>query len=213
MGNPTEIRADVNPAAPAAVQNLPGPAPYAGGAPGQPPPWPPAAAYPGQPWYRAPMVAGLLSGLPGLGQAYLGYYQEGFKNTLIAGVMIALCNLEFEQLGITAVQPLVVTFTIFFWLYNMIDAGRRAAYLNQKRRGGAGDELSFKEQPLGNQATILGGIVLILLGGVLVAHTAFGVSLGWVRSWWPAALVLGGAYLLGRSLYDRFGVKSGKSVR
>jgi hypothetical protein len=38
---------------------------------------------------------------------------------------------------------------------------------------------------------------------LLFAHTRFGMSLQWIERWWPAAIILAGAYLIYRSVMEQ----------
>ena len=84
------------------------------------------------PRIKSPVIAGALSAMPGLGQVYVGYYQRGFVHIFVVAGIIAL--LAADVLG--PLIPLAGLFLGFFWLYNMIDAGRRAALYNQALSGG-----------------------------------------------------------------------------
>ena len=75
-------------------------------------------------------LAMFLSLMPGLGQVYVGYYQQGFINIVVVASLIALLDS-----GVGALDPLGGLFLAFFWLYNIIDAGRRAAAYNQSLIG------------------------------------------------------------------------------
>ena len=45
--------------------------------------------YPDDPRRKSPALAAMLSLVPGLGQVYLGYYQQGFINILVVAAIIA----------------------------------------------------------------------------------------------------------------------------
>jgi hypothetical protein len=94
-------------------------------------------------------------------------------------------------------------FLAFFWLYNIVDAGRRALLYNEALAGRSGVALpeDFKTPAL--QGSIPGGLAIVAVGGVLLSHTRFGFPLDWVSEWWPAALILFGVYLVARSVMSR----------
>ena len=144
---------------------------------------------------KSPLFAAFLSAMPGLGQVYVGYYQRGFIHALVVSSLVAILNVE-----IGPVTPLAALFLAFFWLYNIVDAGRRAMLYNEALAGRTGIELpeDFKTPAL--QGSIPGGLAIVVVGGVLLSHTVFGVSLEWVNDWWPAALILFGVYLVARSV-------------
>ncbi len=76
-------------------------------------------------------------------------------------------------------------------LYNEALAGRTGIELPQ----------DFKTPAL--QGSLPGGLAIAAVGGLLLSNTLFGVSLDWVRDWWPAALILFGIYLVIRSITSR----------
>ena len=146
---------------------------------------------------KKPFLATVLSAVPGLGQVYVGYYKQGFTNAITVALLIS-----FLTLGITPLMPLAGIFLGFFWLYNIVDAGRRASLYNQALAGGGDIELpdSFQAPSLGG--SLAGGIALIAVGFVLLSNTLFGVSLEWIESWWPVALVGLGGWLVYKARQD-----------
>lgn len=143
-------------------------------------------------------VASLLSLMPGLGQVYVGYYPEGFKNIAVICASIAIAVLLEDDGG-----PIVGLFIAFYWLHNIIDAGRRASLYNQALAGlrpmDLPEDVKYEPRLPGSFA---GGVALIVAGLVLASHTLAGLSLEWVRDWWPVALIIVGAWLVYK---DRMG--------
>jgi hypothetical protein len=180
------------PAAPQALgqpPSLPGQAPV--------PPQVPATAQDIR--VKSPAVACCLSAMPGLGQVYVGYYQRGFLHAIIvAGLISALAT--HDQGSLT---PLFGLFLAFFWLYNMIDAARRASLYNQALAGGHEPDLPTDFESPGLRGSMVGGAVLIVVGTLLLANTRFDVSLEWLEEWWPAAIILFGAYLFFKAYQER----------
>ena len=158
----------------------------------------PAVSLTGDPRRKSPLFASTLSLMPGLGQVYVGYYQRGFIHAIVVSSLIALLVADLGPL-----TPLAALFLAFFWLYNVVDAGRRAMLFNEALAGRTGIELPADFATPGLRGSISGGLALAAAGGVLLAHTRFGMPLDWVREWWPAALILFGIYLVGRSIIDR----------
>jgi hypothetical protein len=148
---------------------------------------------------KSPILAVVMSLMPGLGQVYVGYYVLGFVNILIVGSLIALLNLNIAA----PLQALAGLFLAFFWLYNLVDAGRRASLYNQALAGLGPTELPEVVTLPRAGAALPGGIVLIVLGLTVWVHTYFGLSFQWLERWWPLALVLVGAYLIWNALEDR----------
>ena len=175
-----------------APQGSPRPAPYLP-SPGARP------DYYRDPRYKSPLVATVLSLMPGVGQVYLGYTQLGFIHGTTAAALV--CLMSSNQLG--QLEPMVGIFMAFFWLYNLVDAHRRAVLLNE-----ASARLERPRLPDGLEAMSAGG--RLAAGGLLIAagtlsllHLRFGVSMAWIGRWWPAGLVLLGLYLVIRALRDR----------
>jgi len=148
----------------------------------------------GDPRRKSPGLAAILSSMPGLGQIYIGYYLQGFIHIAVVGVIIVL--LSGYGYAVRHFEPLLGLFLAFFWLYNIVDAYRRAAFYNQALAGlGAVEIPEDMKLPKGS-GSMAGGIALIAIGGLLFANTALGISLDWLEQWWPMGLVLLGAYLV-----------------
>jgi len=147
---------------------------------------------------KSPALAMVLSLMPGLGQVYLGYYQQGFVNILVVASIIAALvrGVPFY------VQPLLGVFLAFFWLYNLVDAGRRASLYNQALTGLGPLEMPGGFKMYESGGSIAGGAALIAVGLLFFAHTRFGISLEWLDQWWPVALILMGAFLLYRAYHE-----------
>ena len=155
----------------------------------------PIVSIAGDPRRKSPLLALILSAMPGLGQVYVGYYQRGFVHAVVVGALIALLGT-----GLGPLTPLAGLFLAFFWLYNIVDAGRRALLYNEALAGRNGIDLPEDFQAPAIGGSIPGGLAIIAVGGVLLSNTLFGVPLDWVRDWWPAALIIFGVYLVARSV-------------
>lgn len=149
---------------------------------------------------KSPVLAGLLSLVPGLGQVYLGYYARGFVNAITIGSLIAL--LASELIGQQA-TPLFALFMVFFWLYNIIDAARRAALINLTLEGLGSMELPSETLMPAFHGSIGAGLGLIVLGAIFLSNTLFDVPLDWLEDWWPVAPLMVGVYLLVRGIIER----------
>ncbi len=155
------------------------------------------------PRLKSVALATVMSAVPGLGQCYVGYYQQGFINILVVASLIAVLNQDIEPL-----KPLLGFFLAFFWLFNIVDAARRATFYNEALVGLRPMPLPDNLQFPTRQGSLAGGAGLIILGALLFAHTRFGMSLQWVSRWWPAAIILAGAYLIYKSIMEQNKAKS-----
>jgi len=162
--------------------------------PAREPAWQRKTAYPEDPRFKSPALATFLSLVPGLGQVYVGYYRQGFINILVVGSLITL--LAAADQTDHPLMPLLIFFLIFYWLYNLVDAARRAAFYNQALSGIAVTELPQEFRMPERHGSLFGGALLILAGIILASKTVFGYSLEWLERWWPMALILVGVYLV-----------------
>ena len=145
-------------------------------------------------------LACFLSAMPGLGQVYTGFYTRGFVNAVtVAGLITILTTGDLEEF-----TPFFALFMTFFWLHNIIDAGRRATFYNQMLAGGDSmDSFSPELKMAGSSGSILAGATLIIGGLIALSYTRFDMSLAWVEDWWPVGPILGGAYLVFLAVRDR----------
>jgi hypothetical protein len=144
-------------------------------------------------------MACILSVVPGLGQIYVGYYGLGFLHAIVASAVFTMLVSSPDS----DVLPFGVIFFIFFMLYNIVDAGRRAALYNLAIAGVPGVELPQQMRMPRPGGTIFGGVAFIVVGFILLMNTKFGASLEWVAEWWPLAPMLFGAYLITRAIQER----------
>src|SRR2546422_5711021 len=80
---------------------------------------------------KSPALAAVLSMMPGLGQVSVGYYQRGFVHAAVVATLVTiLASGTLDRLN-----PLFALFMSFFWLYNIIDAARRASLYNDALAG------------------------------------------------------------------------------
>ena len=156
----------------------------------------------GRPPRKSPFVACLLSLLPGVGQIYVGHYKLGFIHNLVFGATIAFM-IAVED----AYEPLIAVlgvFLAFFFVYNVVDAGRRAVHYNLAVEGGQQIDMPEMRMELPSfGGSIGGGAALLVVGVILLLNTRFGISLDWIEEWWPVALIGFGAYLLAKAVQER----------
>jgi hypothetical protein len=150
------------------------------------------AAAPGTTQRKSPITATILSCLPGLGQVYVGYYQQGFINILVVASTIAFLSSN----AVRGMEPFFGVFLAFFWIFNMIDANRRAHHYNRAMAGLGGEDVpdDFK-LPKGG-GSLFGGVALVVIGIIFILDLNFDVSMAWIEDWWPVVLVAFGANLI-----------------
>lgn len=142
-------------------------------------------------------LATVLSLMPGLGQIYVGYYQLGFIYVLIFASLVTILSS-----GAGALEPLFGLSLGFFILYNLVDAGRRAALYNLALDNAAAGQLPRVELPV-NRGSRAGGVVLVGLGVLFLMHTKFDFDMYWLEEWWPAGLIILGVYLFMKDRQSR----------
>jgi hypothetical protein len=148
---------------------------------------------------KSPVLASILSSMPGLGQVYVGYYQQGFINVLVVGSIIAMLH----RRVVWQLEPLLGIFLAFFWLYNIVDAGRRASFYNNTLAGLTRVDVPEDFSMPKGRGTLVGGAALVIFGLILFGHTMYNLSLAWLEQWWPMAIVGLGAYLLYQAIASR----------
>ncbi len=148
---------------------------------------------------KSPALATVLSCLPGLGQVYVGYYQQGFTFILVAAATIAILN----SIPGSSLEPFFGVFLAFFWLFNMIDANRRALHYNRVAAGLGGEEVPDSFALPGTGGSVAGGVILVVVGLMLFLNVKFGVSMDWLQDWWPLALIAGGVWLIVKARQER----------
>ena len=172
----------------------------------QPPPPQPAATDPRR---KSPLLASVLSLMPGLGQIYVGYYQRGFTHIFIAAIIITLLANEVSE----ALMPLLGLFLAFFWFYNVVDAWRRAALYNHALAGQGADVVLPDDFTMPSlRGSVSGGVTIAVIGFILLLNTRFHVSLEWVEEWWPLAFILFGGYLIWKALQEKSGAEGSREA-
>ena len=163
----------------------------------------PSAATPGS-QRKSPVIAGLLSLMPGVGQLYVGYYKLGFIHNVVFGTTITL--LAAGGGPFLALVPAMAIFLPFFVIYSIVDASRRANLYNLALDGGEGIDLPSIAMDISLpslEGSIGGAVILIVLGVVLLSNTLFGIPLDWLAAWWPVIPLGLGVHLLVKALKER----------
>ncbi len=144
--------------------------------------------------YKSPVLAGMLSILPGMGQVYIGYYKHGFIYMLIYAIVITM--MTGGGMDESGMAPLGGIFLAFFFFFNIIDAVRRAKMVNHVIDGAIQAELPEDFELPGIRGSVTMGIVLIVVGVLMFLHTMFGMSLTWIQDWWPVGMIGFGVFLI-----------------
>jgi len=138
--------------------------------------------------------------MPGVGQIYLGYYKLGFIHNVVFASTIMLLTTRLPD----PMYPLLGISLAFFFIYNIVDAGRRAVYYNLALDGVEGIELPNMQLTVPSfGGSFAGGLALIGIGIVLLSNTLLGFSLNWFEEWWPVAPIALGAYLIWKAIQER----------
>jgi hypothetical protein len=134
---------------------------------------------------KSPALAGILSTMPGLGQVYVGYYISGFIHMLVVSGIISTLSSSYGR----GMEPFLGPFLAFFWLFNIIDAVRKANLYNLHSMG-------EREEPLPTDSPLIGGVVLLVAGALFTLRITFGLDMDWLAQVWPLALIVAGVYLV-----------------
>ncbi len=148
---------------------------------------------------KSPAMATWLSLGPGLGQIYVGYYNQGFTNIAVVAAIITLLASGVAR----PLVPFLGVFLAFFWIFNMIDANRRAQHYNRVKAGLAAETVPDEFQLPKGGGSLTWGTILIAAGVLIFLDLNFGVSLEWIEDFWPLALVLFGARLVWKARANR----------
>lgn len=187
----TEPGAEAYDEAPAAAPPTePRPEPVRRAQAGVPPGVPVGTVYPEA---KTPMLAAILSVVPGLGNIYNGLYPRGIAFFLI---QVALINFAVRANDDQEVALLVPSF-IFFWLFNVFDAYRQATLLNLSGQGVSVPRPANVGGPLGI------GIVLVIIGMIGIADRYLGIYIWDILEHWPIGLLGFGGWLIWRATVAR----------
>jgi hypothetical protein len=149
---------------------------------------------------KSPFIACVLSLMPGVGQIYLGYYKLGFIHNVVFASTIMLLTTRLPD----PMYPLLGISLAFFFIYNIVDAGRRAVYYNLALDGVEGIELPNMQLAVPSfGGSFGGGLALVGIGIVLLSNTLLGFSLNWFEEWWPVAPIALGGYLIWKAIQER----------
>ena len=166
-----------------------------------PPPPPTQAAVPPPPTQapfpqKTPILAGILSVVPGLGHVYNGLYPRAVAFFLIYVTFFAL-SIDARSDGERAV---LIPCMVFFWLFNLFDAYRQATLINY------GYTSSTLPRPANGDlrsVAFVPGVALIAVGvyGLLRRYLDF--DLRWILDQWPFLLILFGGFMIYQGVKGR----------
>ena len=163
---------------------------YPASAPPPPPPvafgaaTAPAAFRPGG---KNPGAAGVLGIIPGLGHLYLGLMQRG---AILFGLWVLLISLASSSRIHGGPFPGIL---IPFWMaFSVIDAVQQARAINAT--GAPMPGILGEDKPAKVSGSLTAGILLVLIGGFLLLNNLVTIDLSFLVDWWPALLVLFGAW-------------------
>jgi hypothetical protein len=143
---------------------------------------------------NSPLVATLLSFVPGLGAAYNG---QTSKAIVHFAVFASFFQLAIVTKSVEFGLPLFVAGFFGAWLFSAVDAFRTAQLL---RAGLAPDTEQDVIARRLYGSPLAWSITLIILGGIFLVHTLIGIQLP-IRQVLPVLLILLGAYMLGDYLF------------
>ena len=164
-------------------------------------PTPPDHASPESTGYRAPVLAGLLSIVPGLGNVYNGLYRRGIAFFFLCTGLFFLAVEAGQETGGGPELALLVPTMVFFWMFNLFDAFRQATLINH---GGVSDVglLDPSAGRRGNGGLTL-GIAIALVGLYGLLDRFFDVDLTVLFEHWYFFFLAFGGWLILQALRSR----------
>lgn len=146
---------------------------------------------------RSPVLAALLSVVPGLGNIYNGLYLRG--GTLFI-ITVGLFFLAVEENG--QVLALLIPSLLFSWLFNLFDAYRQATLINH---GVSEDPALSRRRAVPAQPP--GGLVLgaavFLVGFYGLLSQFFEIDLSILVDYWYLGFMAFGAWLVIRAVGEK----------
>ena len=162
--------------------------------PSSPPPPPPVAFGPAAParaelppGMKNPGASGVLGIIPGLGHLYLGLMQRG---AVLFGIWVVL--ITFASHNSFGRGPFPGILIPFWMIFSIIDAVQQAKALNAT--GSPVPGILSEDKPVKVSGSLTAGILLVLVGGFLLVSNFVTIDLSFLVDWWPALLVLFGAW-------------------
>jgi hypothetical protein len=147
---------------------------------------------------KVPIVAAVLSLMPGMGHVYNGLYMRGVTFFLIAASLIALADKRGDVFGFAIA---------FFWIFNILDSWRQATLINY----GYAQDLGLADlprHPRASQGGLLAGVLLTLIGLFSLLDQYFVIDLDWLFDFWPVGLMAIGLWIIWSSIRARRGASA-----
>ena len=141
---------------------------------------------------RSPVLAGLLSVVPGLGNIYNGLYLRGGTLFLITVGIFFLATQENED-GLALLIPAL----LFSWLFNLFDAYRQATLINH---GVSEDPALAQRRVVPSQAPggLVLGLAVFLVGFYGLLSQFFDLDLSILVDYWYFGFMAFGGWLVFR---------------
>jgi len=154
-------------------------------------PRPPATSHPASLPQKTPILAGLLSVVPGLGHVYNGLYQRAVAFFMIYVTLFAAAI----NVPTDGERAFIIPCLVFFWFFNIFDAYRQATMINY-------GYTSLERPPTGEPRSmaLIPGVVLCVVGAYGLARKYFDFDLRWLLEQWPYLLLLFGGFLIWQAL-------------
>lgn len=154
------------------------------------------------PHHRAPLLAGFLSVVPGLGNVYNGLYIRGLSFFFLINGLFVLAFQVGSRHKSEHMLALIIPTMVFFWFFNLFDAYRQAVLINY----GGGTDLGLSERPkLAGQGSggMMLGVALALVGLYGLLDSLFGIDLSLLLDYWYIVFLALGGWLIYQSLQSR----------
>jgi hypothetical protein len=137
-----------------------------------------------------PGLAFALGWIPDVGAIYNGQYAKGLIHAVIWGVLMSVATSN----AVHDMDAIFIILVIAWWAYMVFEAYRTAQKL---QRGEPVDEYSSVLQLRGGPGRFpIAAVALIVLGVLLLLHTLNLVDFDRIVRFWPALLIVAGAYML-----------------
>ncbi len=148
----------------------------------------------------SPGLAFVLGLIPGVGAIYNGQYAKGIVHVVVFGMLISIT----ASGSIGGYEPLFGLLIAIWYFYMPFEAYHTA---RKRQLGEPVDEFS-SVFPLraGRSGFPMGPLVLIALGAIFLLNTMGFFRFEQIIRWWPAGLIVLGAYML----YERLAASNGE---